>query len=81
MADQEQENIQRAKQAISPAGLMDQSAEGNSGPGAEIDAPTLAHNQQEEDYMNGDEPTENVPITHPNRHPDDKTELDKPSYS
>lgn len=81
MADQEQEDITRAKQAISPAGLGDQSAEGNSGPGAEIDAPELSHNQREDDYMNGDEPAENVPMTHPNRNPNPKPELDKPAYS
>ena len=81
MADQEKEDIIRAKQAISPAGLRDQSAEGNSGPGAEIDAPPLPHNQKEEDYMNGDEPAENLPMSHPNRNPNDKPELDKPAYS
>ncbi|MBO0935797.1 hypothetical protein J2I47_04475 [Fibrella sp. HMF5335] len=67
MADQEKEDIERAKQAISPAGLGDQSAEGNSGPGAEVDAPELPRNEREENYMNGDEPAEHIGMTHPNR--------------
>jgi hypothetical protein len=78
--DPDKENIIAAKQAISPKGLMDQSTEGNSGPAAEIDAPQLPHNETEETYMNGDEPAENLPMTHPNRNADGKAELNKPSY-
>ena len=80
--EDDDDTINAAKQAISPKGLMNQSAEGNSGPGAEIDAPKLPHNEREETYMDGDEPAENVPMTHPNRDHSQagKTQLDKPSY-
>jgi len=81
MEDQDKQDEIRAKQAISPAGLGDQSAEGNSGVGAEIDAPELPANEMEDTYMNGDEPAENVPVTHPNRNEGGKPDLDKPAYS
>ncbi|WP_375447373.1 hypothetical protein [uncultured Fibrella sp.] len=81
MEDQDKEDIIRAKQAISPAGLGDQSAEGNSGVGAEIDAPELAANDMEDTYMNGDEPAEDVPMTHPNRNADGKVDNDRTPYS
>ena len=80
MEDQEKENIIRAKQAISPAGLANQSAEGDSGPGSEIDAEPLPEDQLEDEYMDGDKPAANVPMTHPNRNPNDKPDIDKPSY-
>ena len=85
MAEQDQEDKEKiiaAKQAISPKGLMDQSTEGNSGQAAEIDASQLPANEVEETYMNGDEPAENVPMTHPNRDHSQagKPQLDKPSY-
>jgi len=81
MENQDKQDEIRAKQAISPAGLEDQSAEGNSGVSAEIDAPKLPANEMEDTYMNGDEPAENVPMTHPNRNEGGKQDLDKPSYS
>ena len=82
--DEDKEKILAAKQAISPKGLMNQSAEGNSGEGAEMDAPQLPHNEREETYMNGEEsgadsPAENVPMTHPNRSPGNAG-TDQPSY-
>lgn len=83
MASQDQEDkdkIIAAKQAISPKGLMDQSTEGNSGQAAEMDAPELPANDTEETYMNGDEPAENLPLTHPNRNSGGKAGLDQPSY-
>ncbi len=80
MEDQDKDDIQRAKQAISPAGLGDQSVEGNSGPGSEIDPEPLPADALEDEYMNGDEPAENLRQTHPNRGTD-KADLDKPSYS
>ena len=80
MAEQDKKDIIRAKQAISPAGLGDQSAEGNSGPGAEIDAPELPKNETEDTYMNGDEPAEDMPMTHPNRNPDKEGQTDQPGY-
>ena len=81
MENQDKQDEIRAKQAISPDGLEDQSTEGNSGPGAEIDAPELPHNRIEEEYANGDERAGNIPMSHPNRnmHKDEGT--DKPSYS
>ena len=42
METQDKEDIIRAKQAISPAGLADQSVHGTSGVGSEIDADELA---------------------------------------
>lgn len=80
MATQENDDIIRAKQAISPAGLGDQSADGNSGPAAELDAPKLEPNEREETYMDGDEPAANLPMSHPNRNSDGKADLDKPGY-
>lgn len=69
----------RAKQAISPAGLGDQSTEGNSGPGAEIEPPALPADELEDKYMDGDEPADDLPQTHPNRNRD-KTGGSTPSY-
>ena len=75
--NQDKEAIIRAKQAISPAGLADQSAEGTSGPGSEIDPDELPADALEDDYMNGDKPAEKIRQIHPNPKPD----IDKPSYS
>lgn len=80
-SEEEKENIIRAKQAISPAGLEDQSAEGDSGVSAEIDAPELEADPLEDEYMNGDEPAENVRMMNPNRNPNPKPDIDKPPYS
>lgn len=81
MEDQDKQDEIRAKQAISPAGLGNQSAEGNSGVGAEIDPPELPANEMEDKYMDGDEPAENLPISHPNRNADGKVDNDSTSYS
>lgn len=81
MENQDKEDIIRAKQAISPAGLGDQSVEGTSGPGSEIDPDALAPDPIEDEYMDGDKPGANVHMTHPNRNPDDKPDLDKPAYT
>jgi hypothetical protein len=80
MENQDKEDIIRAKQAISPAGLADQSAEGTSGPGSQIDPEELAPDELEDEYMDGDEPAANVRMTHPNRNTN-KPDIDKPSYS
>ncbi|AUD07387.1 hypothetical protein CWM47_19385 [Spirosoma pollinicola] len=81
MENQEKEDIIRAKQAISPAGLADQSAEGNSGVGSEIDAEELAPDALEDEYMDGENPGANVRMGHPNRNPNPKPDIDKPAYS
>ena len=87
MESEDREDIIRAKQAISPDGLEDQSAEGNSGVGSEQPVEDLPNqdmpNQQIEDtYMDGpDEPGENVRVMHPNRNADGKPDIDKPAYS
>ncbi len=81
MEDQDRDDIIRAKQAISPDGLEDQSIEGKSGVGAEIDPPKLPENEMEDKYMDGDEPAENLPMSHPNRNADGKPDIDKPAYS
>ncbi len=79
--DQDKEAIVRAKQAISPAGLANQSAEAISGPGSEIDPDELPADALEDEYMNGDKPAEDLHMTHPNRNPNPKPDIDKPSYS
>ncbi|GAB4013290.1 hypothetical protein EXU85_11890 [Spirosoma sp. KCTC 42546] len=81
MENQEKEDIIRAKQAISPAGLANQSVEGTSGPGSQIDAEELEPDALEEDYMDGDKLAANVRVTHPNRNPNPKPDIDKPAYS
>lgn len=81
MENQDKEDIIRAKQAISPAGLADQSAEGTSGPGSQIDPDELAPDALEDEYMDGDKPGANVRMTHPNRNPNPKPDIDKPAYS
>lgn len=86
MESEDKDDILRAKKAISPSGLEDQSAEGNSGVGGELpisDLPTedLPNDILEDKYMDGlDEPGENVRIMHPNRNPNDKSDIDKPTY-
>lgn len=82
MEDQSKEDQIRAKQAISPHGLGNQSVEGNSGPGAELpdeDVPDVPVSELEENYTDGEGNPDGVPQTHPNRH-GDKPQLDRPSY-
>ncbi len=82
MEDQSKENQIRAKQAISPAGLGDQSVEGNSGPGSEPETvPDLVPNELADKYLAGDEPSGDLHQTHPNRNRDGKGDIDKPAYS
>lgn len=69
----------RAKQAISPAGLGDQSVEGNSGVGSETDVEDVPPTELEDKYMDGNGVAANVRETHPNRG-GDKPDLNKPSY-
>lgn len=77
MKNKEKEDIIRAEKAISPDGLEDQSAEGNSGVGSELpasDLPTeaLPNDPIRDKYMDGpDEPGENVRVMHPNRNPNE----------
>ena len=78
--NEDREKLIRAKQAISPDGLEDQSAEGNSGVGAEVKMPRLAQDELEDKYMDGDEPAENIRMMDPNRNPNDKPNIDKPAY-
>jgi hypothetical protein len=85
MESEDNENISRAKQAISPDGLENQSTEGNSGVSSEIpddELPTVDVPNQalEDEYMNGDEPAENTPVSHPNRNIH-KPDNGKGSYS
>ncbi|QJW90644.1 hypothetical protein HNV11_15260 [Spirosoma taeanense] len=79
--DPDREDIIRAKQAISPDGLENQSVEGNSGPGSEIDPEPLPADEYEDEYMDGDKPGANVRMMNPNRNPNDKPDIDKPAYS
>lgn len=81
MESQDKEDIIRAKEAISPAGLANQSAEGTSGPGSQIDADELSPDALDDEYMDGDKVAANVRMTHPNRNPNSKPDIDKPAYS
>ena len=87
MESKDREDIIRAKQAISPNGLENQSAEGHSGVGSEqpvSDLPDeeLPNDDLNEEYTDGpDEPGENVRIMNPNRNPNNKPDIDKPAYS
>ena len=86
MESEEREDIIRAKQAISPNGLENQSAEGHSGVGSEqpiSDLPDeeLPNQALLDNYTDGpDEPGENVRVMNPNRNPNDKPDIDKPAY-
>ncbi|RYF57507.1 MAG: hypothetical protein EOO39_35355 [Cytophagaceae bacterium] len=85
MESEDKDDIIRAKQAISPNGLENQSAEGDSGVSSELpdeDLPTnaVANQGLEDEYMNGDEPAENTPMSHPNRNIH-KPDNGKGSYS
>ena len=77
----DREDIIRAKQAISPDGLEDQSVEGNSGVGSEVEDKTLPPTELEAKYMDGDEPAANIRTNNPNRNPNDKPDIDKPAYT
>ncbi|MCY7350593.1 MAG: hypothetical protein LH606_07980 [Cytophagaceae bacterium] len=81
MEDSSKQSRIRAKQAISPAGLGNQSAEGHSDTGSEMPLKDAPPDELEEKYMEGEEPASNVRQTNPNRNPNDKPELDKPAYS
>ncbi len=87
MESEDREDIIRAKQAISPNGLENQSAEGHSGVSSEQpleDLPTeaLPNDDVSEKYMDGpDDPGANVRVMNPNRNPNDKPDIDKPAYS
>lgn len=74
-----------AKQAISPAGLANQAANGTSGPGSQSpdeEIQDIAPTDIEDKYLEGgeDQTGSNVRETHPNRNRDGKPQLDKPSY-
>lgn len=81
MEDTSKQDQIRAKQAISPAGMGNQSAEGHSDTGSEMPLQDAPPEELEDKYMEGEEPAANVKQTHPNRNPADKPDLDKPSYS
>ncbi|WP_020606491.1 hypothetical protein [Spirosoma spitsbergense] len=81
MDESNREDIIRAKQAISPDGLEDQSVEGNSGVGSEVITKKLPPDELEDKYMDGDETAANVRVNNPNRNPDSKPDIDKPAYS
>ncbi|QDK77545.1 hypothetical protein EXU85_02605 [Spirosoma sp. KCTC 42546] len=86
MESKDREAIIQAKQAISPNGLENQSAERHSGVSAEqpvSDLPDekLPNQELTDKYMDGpDEPGENVRVMNPNRNPNNKPSIDKPAY-
>ncbi|MGA0555082.1 hypothetical protein ACO2Q8_00400 [Larkinella sp. VNQ87] len=84
MTEEEQNEI-NAKQAISPAGLGDQSVSGTSGLGSQIpdeEINDIPPSDLEDKYLDGDvdETGANVRESHPNRNRNGKPQLDKPSY-
>lgn len=81
MNESNREDIIRAKQAISPDGLEDQSAEGKSGVGSEVETKKLPADDLEDTYMDGDDIADNVRVNNPNRNPNDKPDIDKPAYN
>nr|WP_293842863.1 hypothetical protein [uncultured Arsenicibacter sp.] len=81
MENKPNEDEIRAKQAISPKGMSDRSAEGINGPAAQMDdVPEPEPDEFEEKYMDGDNPAADLPMKHPNRNLN-KPDIDKPSYS
>lgn len=81
MEDPEKEDILRAKQAISPAGLGDRSDKATTLPGNDSPADTpideLKMTPTDDDIGEDD----NDPTTHPNRNRDGKVDIGKGSYS
>ncbi|MCX6215796.1 hypothetical protein [Spirosoma sp.] len=87
MESDEREDIIRAKKAISPDGLENQSTEGHSGvsseqPVSDLPDEALPDDELNERYTDGpDEPGQNVRMMNPNTNPNDKPDIDKPAYS
>lgn len=85
MKDEEKDDIIRAKQAISPDGLENQSAAGGVGnelPDSDLPTDELPNDDLADKYVDApDEPGENVRVMNPNRNPNDKPDIDKPAYS
>ncbi|WP_234736870.1 hypothetical protein [Tellurirhabdus bombi] len=82
MEDQSKEDQIRAKQAISPAGLADQSGDAKGGVGSELpdeEIPEVPITEIEENYLDENDNLDGVRQTHPNRNTD-KPDLDKPAY-
>lgn len=81
MQDPEQNDIVRAKQAISPAGLGDRSDKATTLPGNDSpsDTPIDELNMVPTDDDIGED--DNEPTTHPNRNRDGKVDIGKGSYS
>ncbi len=76
--DPDKEDILRAKQAVSPAGLSDRSDKATKMPGNERpeDSPIDGLTTDPLDDPEADD----APTTHPNRNRDGKANLDKPAY-
>lgn len=78
MEDPEKDDILRAKQAVSPAGLGDRSDKATTMPGNDRpeDTPLDGLDTDPADDVDDDV----MPTTHPNRNRDGKVDLDKPAY-
>lgn len=78
MEDPDKEDILRAKQAVSPAGLGDRSDKATTLPGNDSpeDTPLDGFDTTPADDVDDDV----MPTTHPNRNRDGKVDLDKPAY-
>lgn len=76
--DQDKEDILRAKQAVSPAGLGDRSDKATQLPGNDSPEDTPVSGM---DTSPSDDEIEDEATTHPNRNQDGKVDIDKPPYS
>lgn len=81
MEDPEKDDILRAKQAISPAGLGDRSDKSTTLPGnsSPSDTPIDELNMTPTDDDIGED--DNEPTTHPNRNRDGKVDIGKGPYA
>jgi len=79
MEDEDKEDIIRAKQAVSPAGLGDRSDKSTTLPGYDSpdDTPLSGMDTSPSDEGEDDD----TPTTHPNRNRDGKVDIGKPPYS
>ncbi|MFD2569249.1 hypothetical protein ACFSUS_01305 [Spirosoma soli] len=76
--DPDKEDILRAKQAVSPAGLGDRSDKATRMPGNERPEDSPIDGLETDPENDVDD--QDVSTTHPNRNRDGKPNLDKPAY-
>lgn len=77
----ENDDLLRAKQAISPAGLSDRSDKATTLPGNDSPADTPIDELNFTPTLDDVGEDDNEPTTHPNRNRDGKTDIGKGSYA